>query len=124
MAAKEVMADHLSEAGVDNAEKAECIDIFILNAKFLGLLRTIAGSERIIPIEQALEEASAVPTGQADRSAGSDGAGADARALRNRTSAVEEPTGNFAKTCFYISPIGEENSEERQHADFMMAFII
>ena len=34
---------------------AECIDTFILNAKFLGLLRTIGASERLIPIEQVVE---------------------------------------------------------------------
>jgi len=56
MPAKEVMADHLTEAAIDDSDKAECIDTFILNMKFLGLLRTIAGSERIVSIEQELEE--------------------------------------------------------------------
>ena len=55
--AKEVMVDYLSDANVEDDEKAECIDTFILNAKFLGLLRTIGGSERLIPIEQVIEEA-------------------------------------------------------------------
>ncbi len=66
MPAKEVMADYLSEANVEENEKAECIDKFTLNAKFLGLLKTIAGSERIIPIEQALEEVSGGPTTQGE----------------------------------------------------------
>jgi hypothetical protein len=51
--AKEVLADNLSEANVEESEKLECIEKFTLNAQFLGLLKTIAGSERIIPIEQA-----------------------------------------------------------------------
>ena len=73
--AKEVMADYLSEANVEQDEKAECIDTFILNAKFLGLLRTIAGSERIVPIEQAVEEAPSTPVRLGDQtSAGSEGA--------------------------------------------------
>jgi len=59
MPVKEVLADYLSEANVEEDEKAECTDTFILNAKFLGLLRTIGGTERIIPIEQAIEEAPA-----------------------------------------------------------------
>jgi hypothetical protein len=33
-------------------------------------------------------------------------------------------TGDFAKICFYITPIGEENSEDRRHADFLMEYII
>lgn len=32
--------------------------------------------------------------------------------------------GDFEKTCFYITPIGEENSAERRHAYFMMSYII
>ena len=123
MPAKEVMADYLSEADVEEDEKAECIDTFILNAKFLGLLRTIAGSERLIPIEQAIEE---LPEGPLPSS--QSGAIDDGRALPKASHAAlsdaSQPTGDFAKTCFYITPIGEENSEERQHADFMMSFII
>ena len=125
MPAKEVMADYLSDASVEDDEKAECIDTFILNAKFLGLLRTIGGSERLIPIDQALEEAPQAPPQQRSQSAGTnDGATLPTKLPVAVTEAVAEPTGDFAKTCFYITPIGEENSDERQHADFMMTFII
>jgi hypothetical protein len=31
---------------------------------------------------------------------------------------------DYSKICFYITPIGEEASETRQHADFLMEFII
>ncbi|MEK6785338.1 MAG: hypothetical protein AABY61_07645 [Nitrospirota bacterium] len=37
--AQEVLSDRLSEADVEDGQKAECIDKFILNAKFLGLLK-------------------------------------------------------------------------------------
>src|SRR5260370_3051862 len=63
MPAKEILADYLSDANVEEDEKAECIDTFILNAKFLGLLRTIGGTERIIPVEQAVEEAPSTGSG-------------------------------------------------------------
>ena len=116
MPAKEVLADYLSEANVEEDEKAECIDKFTLNAKFLGLLKTIAGSERIIPIEQALEEVSDAPATRSEPTslgAHFGGTGESAGA-----------TVDFAKICFYITPIGEENSEYRRHADFMMEYII
>jgi len=61
MPAKEVLEDYLSEASVEDDEKAECIDTFILNVTFLGLLRTIGGAERLIPLEQALEEGPKIP---------------------------------------------------------------
>lgn len=122
MPAKEVMSDHLSEADVEEDEKAECIDTFILNAKFLGLLRTIAGSERLISIEQAIEEGPQTLQ-QAEQSSGN-----NSETTRPKTAEVvsesSEDYGDFDKTCFYITPIGDENSDERQHADFIMSYII
>src|SRR5260370_19521270 len=41
MPAKEVMADHLSEAKLEQGEQAGCIDTFIFNMKFLWLFRAI-----------------------------------------------------------------------------------
>jgi len=123
MPAKEVLLDSLSGAGLEDDEKAECIDTFTLNLKFLGLLRTVGGSERIIPIEQALEDASSTPVplliehgdriAQVETVSGGPPRGETAR-----------PAEDFSKTCFYISPIGEPNSEQRRHADFMMEYII
>lgn len=121
MPAKEVMTDYLSEVDVEDDQKPECIDKFILNAKFLGLLRTIAGSERIIPVEQVLEEASTTSITQSDQSGNNDTKPKLASLL---TTDDSSPTGDFAKICFYITPIGEDNSEERRHADFLMEYII
>jgi hypothetical protein len=116
MPAKEVLADYLSEGNVEEDEKAECIDKFTLNAKFLGLLKTIGGSERIIPIEQAVEEASSGPATRSETSTvGARPAG---------TGEGAAATVDLAKICFYITPIGEENSEQRRHSDFMMEYII
>jgi hypothetical protein len=123
MPAKEVMSDHLSEAEVEDDEKAECIDTFILNAKFLGLLRTIAGSERLISIEQAIEEGPQTPQ-QAEQPSENNNGATLPRPVQVAASDLSEDAGDFDKTCFYITPIGEENSDERQHADFMMSYII
>jgi hypothetical protein len=116
MPAKEVMADYLSEVDVEDDEKAECIDKFVLNAKFLGLLKTIAGSERIIPIEQAIEESSGSPSGMEGTTA--------VASKPDKAGEVAGATEDFEKTCFYITPIGDENSEYRRHADFLMEYII
>jgi hypothetical protein len=122
MPAKEVLADHLNDVNVDEEDKAECIDTFILNLKFLGLLKTIAGSERIISIEQALEEAAATPTPATTIPSDP---GAPTLPLPPAAKGdVAQPSEDFSKICFYITPIGEESSEERRHADFMMAYII
>jgi len=120
--AKEVLADYLSEASVEDDEKAECIDTFILNAKTLGLLRTIAGSERIIPIEQAVEEA--VAAGRTEASSGTNNKAALPSLSLAGIGDGGEPSGDFDKICFYITPIGEDDSEERRHSDFLMEYII
>jgi hypothetical protein len=120
--AKEVMADYLSEANVKEDEKAECIDTFILNAKFLGLLRTIGGSERLVPIEQVIEETPQSAQKQTGESSGF------SSALPPVPPVTDGDAGSlaedFSKICFYITPIGKEDSEERRHADFLMEYII
>lgn len=120
--AKEVMADYLTDAEVDEDAKAECIDTFILNAKFLGLLRTIGGSERLITIEQVVEEA---PTVQNVGEAPSAGLESVLPSFPvSPADAVSHSSEDFSKICFYITPIGKEDSEERRHADFLMEYII
>jgi hypothetical protein len=44
MPSKEFLIDALREAQIEEDLYSECVDTFILNAKFLGMLRTIAGA--------------------------------------------------------------------------------
>src|SRR5579862_4189140 len=46
----EVMRDSLSDAGVAEPYQREAVDLFLENVKFLGLLRTSAGAERLAPV--------------------------------------------------------------------------
>ena len=89
-----------------------------MNAKFVGVLRTIQCAERIIPLEQALEElpAGAGPVTEGPR-VGENG-GEDA------THKVSTADQNWDQICFYISPIGEEDSEHRSHADLFLGSIV
>jgi hypothetical protein len=119
--AKEVLADYLSEADVEEEEKGECIDTFIINAKSLSLLRTIAGSERIVSIEQVIDEG---PAAGSNVPLASSGSGPTLLPPTQRTDDAPSPTDDFSKICFYISPIGDDNSEQRRHADFFMEYII
>jgi hypothetical protein len=51
-----VLRDFLRESGLRDEETQECVDTFILNAKFLGLLRMFGGAERLVSIEHVSEE--------------------------------------------------------------------
>lgn len=53
---RDVMVDSLEEV-VEPEDRGECVDTFIVNLKFLGMLRTIAGSERILTFDHALDDA-------------------------------------------------------------------
>jgi hypothetical protein len=110
--AHEVMKDKLVESDVEVDNPKECIDLFVVNAKDLGLLRTIAGAETLIPIEQALEELGAAkPTP----------VGATVTAEQQG----RKPTGTkWQSICFYISPIGDENSEPRRHSDLFLSTLV
>ena len=108
------MEDLATEYGVPAQDSKECVEVFIVNAKFLG----IAGAERVIPIEQALEE---MPIGQAEQSAK---ANTDETTDRKNVSSQSDDEQDWEHTCFYISPIGEDGSEHREHADLFLGSIV
>jgi len=97
--------------GVPSEETKECVELFVVNAKSVGILKPIAGAERIIPIEQVIEE---LP------SAGP----AASRTIRSTHEKPDEDVDGFRNICFYISPIGDESSEHRQHADLFLGSLV
>jgi hypothetical protein len=52
---QEVMKDVLRESKLAIEDEQECIDTFIVNAKYLGLLKTIAGAETLVPVAHILD---------------------------------------------------------------------
>jgi len=115
--AREVMMDYFAEEELPVEDRAECVDTFVLNATFLRLLRTISGSQRLVPIEQVLEEGAPV------RHASETG-DAEVTSAVIIESVVQESEEDYAKICFFVTPIGEPGSEQRRHADFMLEYVI
>ena len=121
MPSKEFLLDALRETKMDEDALSECVDTFTLNVKYLGLLRTLSGTERLITFEHALDE-----TGLSS-SLGTTASAAIATLhapKQSRSAAKQEPVIGFEDVCFYISPIGADDSEQRKHADFLMEFVI
>ena len=118
--ASSVLEDLAKEKGIPAEDARECVEIFTVNAKFLGVLKPIAGAERIIPVEQALEELPS--TAPAPPRA----AVTEASTSKTAAGPVAQPEKehNWDGTCFYISPIGEEGSEHRTHADLFLASLV
>ena len=81
MPALEVMRDQLDE--LDDGDRAPCVDVFVQNAKFIGLLQTKDGAESFIMEEELLRQSPAeekvtdvlnVPAGTSDNSSQSSAA--------------------------------------------------
>lgn len=118
--ASSVLEDIAREQGIPASDAKECVEIFIVNAKYLGILKPIAGAERVIPIEQALEELMPTPSSFArvDESGG----------LTATSDSTTDPqvagNGDWENICFYISPIGEDGSDHRIHADLFLGSVV
>lgn len=118
MPSQAVFRDFLKDHNLSPSSEKECIDIFILNAKFLGLLKTIAGAERFLTIDHAIEE---IGKGEIQVSKKISQEEISEKIASERK---ELEKTNWNKTCFYITPIGEEGSEERKHSDLFLSSIV
>jgi hypothetical protein len=109
MQLKSSIPDEFAEEGVDT---------FIVNLRFVGLLQTLSGAERIVAINHLLDS---LPTSRisADR-APSEG---PPLAVEGRGIITQEHAA-FETTCFYITPIGDEGSEQRKHSDLFLGNIV
>lgn len=106
----EVMRDALEAVNLDPVHRKECVELFLENAKFLGLLRTVAGAERLAPIEQVIDDVAA-------------GSPRTEPMQESGDSSVSE-VRNFDSTCFVISAIGVDGSEERKHANMILESLV
>lgn len=113
-----VMQDHLAEGGYRRDEVAEAVETFIVNTKFIGILRPVSGVERLLPLDHVLDELPA--SGAATSSDTSPDARPEAPTGKPATAGTTE----WSRTCFYIAPIGDEDSDERRHSDVFLGSIV
>lgn len=125
MPTTQVLEDKVKELGIDDDDAKSCVEIFTANAKFLGLIQVLSGAQRLLSIEHLLEEKSkelsegSNTQAKSIQSVFSNGECISANTAQIDTSAIE--TDNV---CFYITPIGEEESEIRKHSDLMLENIV
>jgi hypothetical protein len=117
--AQQVMRDQLVADQQFAAELAqEAVELFIVNAKHVGVLRPMAGSERVLTIEHVLDELPSTPA-----SATRNGGGAAGVTSAGGTTPVASGHA-YDQTCFYVTPIGEDDSEVRKHADVFLGHLV
>lgn len=132
----EVLRDAARETGAPEDHVAECVETFLVNARDLGLVRTIAGSEHLVPIEAVLEQLgegeSDQPEDELDDAASTDPSTDPSASTAIPTDvprAARAPRRSGSKgglngTCFVISPIGAADSMERKHANLVLTALI
>jgi len=109
-----VLIDAAKDAGIDEDHAAESVDTFVVNLRFVGLLRTLSGAERIITVDMLLGDLPAAPAGSP----------AGAIVASQSTSVITSEHAQFESTCFYIAPIGDEGSDARKHSDLFLGSIV
>ncbi len=118
--AQAALMDYARSAGVPEEGLAECIETFTVNTKFVGVLRSISGAERLIDVDTLVGDY--LPTDNRAVNDKKQAAGAlNPRSVGPITSAA---VSGYDTACFYITPIGDEGSDARKHADLFMGSLI
>jgi hypothetical protein len=123
----EVLRDAARAEGIDEANVAECAETFLANARDLGLVRQIGGSEHLVDLETALDSIPEAGPSAKSAAATPSPPSAPPEQAANVTRlpvARMSPTGDLSQTCFVISPIGEVDSVHRKHADLVLSSLI
>ncbi|WP_181164942.1 hypothetical protein [Mesorhizobium sp. B2-9-1] len=111
--ARAVLIDALKETGVSADAAEEGVDTLIVNLRFVGLLQTLSGADRIVPIDHMLDELPASTISTLPYAAP-----VEQRGL------VTQEHAEFETTCFYVTPIGEASSEQRRHSDLFLSTFV
>ncbi|WP_210259299.1 hypothetical protein [Agrobacterium sp. a22-2] len=107
-----MLIDAVKDLGIDSAHAVEAVETFVVNLTFVGLLKTLSGAERIIPMDMLLDSITPTPA-------------TAARPLpMQSTSVTTSEHAAYEATCFYIAPIGDEASETRKHSDLFLGTIV
>lgn len=108
-----LLEDAAADLGVPEQFKKECVEIFVVNLRFVGLLQTLSGAERILTVDHAL-----------DQLPGLTGAAVYTAPGRPEQPLVVHSEAQFDRLCFFIGPIGEVESEQRKHSDMVLESLI
>lgn len=114
-----VLEDCVIEFGIEEHEAKQCVETFIVNAQFLGLIKTLSGAQRLITMEHLIEELGANRSVPSAAIIAPTASFAEDNAINNLP-----PEVSYDKICFYITPIGEDGSEQRKHSDMLLECIV
>jgi hypothetical protein len=115
--ARAALLDAMREAGVPDALTNEAADTLVVNLRFVGLLQTLSGAERILSVEHLLESLPNLRTDPPPEHVPIHSSKSDAALITHERARLET-------TCFYVTPIGSEGSEWRKHSDLFLGSLV
>lgn len=121
--ARAALVDATKEFDVPTELAEEAVDTFVVNLRYLGLLQTLSGAERIVSKDHLLDSLPASPIHNLNSASASIASGTSV-AIKAGTGLVTAEHARFESTCFYITPIGEDGSEQRKHSDLFLGSIV
>lgn len=116
--ARAALIDAIKEFEVSADLAEEAVDTFVVNLRFVGVLQTLSGAERIVTVDHLLDSLPA--TSPAQRG----GAAVVSGGTKTTGVLVTAEHSEFTTTCSYITPIGEDGSEQRKHSDLFLGSIV
>lgn len=116
--AKAALVDAAKEFEIPEDSADEAVETFIINLKFLGLLTTLSGADRIISVEHLLDS---LPSSSGAQSLPD---GPSTKISFAGQQVVTLDRAQFESTCFYIAPIGDPDSEIRKHSDLFLGSLV
>src|SRR5258706_16006838 len=89
---------------LNEGDRAPCVDVFVQNAKFVGILQTREGAEFIASVDDVATAKNVSTT-------------------ESPASPANQPVGveDFDSVCFFIAPIGADDSEHRRHSNAILS---
>jgi hypothetical protein len=117
--ARAALVDAIREFDVPPELAEEAVDTFVVNLRFVGLLQTLSGAERIVTVDHLLDTVPASPMRGTPQFAP-----ASTTTTKVGTASLTADHAQFETTCFYVTPIGEDGSEHRKHSDLFLGSIV
>ncbi len=114
--AKAALVDAMKRYDVAENAAEEAVDTFIVNLRYVGLLKTLSGADRIIKIDHLLDE---IPS-KSEQVINAE----STKPLNRDRSLLTDGEAHFERIAFYISPIGDEDSEHRKHSDLLLGSVV
>lgn len=105
-----------SRYGVPRERLEEAKDLILANAKFAGIMSEHGDGKRLIRLDSAPKSLNGSGPNNQDQDPGGDGGSLENIPLGGALGGGD--------VCFYITPIGDDGSEIRRHADLLLKHLI